>query len=167
MANKIKTAITFSLFVSSIILPVYLGLGEGIGEFLFDNKTAGYYLSYSCFIMLPIGLNNIASSILNALGLEVKGFINYLIGSIFLIIAIIVLPQYTGILALVWGMGGCMIIAGFLNVLMIKKHLKIKIPVLGTVYKFLGISLPCAILGKNIFGILRDCMLFRLMDLIQ
>ena len=152
--HKILTAIDFSLFVSSIILPVYLGLGEGIGKFLFDNTTAGYYLSYSCFIMIPIGLNNISSSILNALGLELKGFVNYFIGSAFLIAAIIVLPRYTGVLSLVWGMGGCMLISGFLNIFTLKKHLKIKIPVLNSIFKFLGISLPCAILGKNLYEIL-------------
>lgn len=154
MEKKISTAITFSLFVSAIVLPVYLGLGEAIGQFLFANKTAGYYLSYSCFIMIPIGLNNIASSILNALGLEVKGFINYIIGAVFLVIAIVVLPQFAGILSLVWGMGACMVVAGLLNVYMINKHLKIKIDVLKPTIKFLGISLPCAILGKNIYGIL-------------
>ncbi len=154
MVKKIKTAIIFSLFVSSLVLPVYLGLGRGIGEFLFDNKTAGYYLAYSCFIMLPIGLNNIASSILNALGLEVKGFINYLIGAIFLVIAIIVLPQFTGILSLVWGMGICMLVAGALNVHMINKHLNIKLPALSYSIRFLGVGLPCSLLGKNIYGIL-------------
>lgn len=154
MHKKITTAITFSLFVSCVVLPVYLGLGEAIGEFLFANKTAGYYLSYSCFIMLPIGLNNIASSILNALGLEVKGFINYLIGAIFLIIAIIILPKYTGILSLVWGMGICMVVAAILNIAMIKKCLKIKVPYIIPTIKFLGVGLPCALLGKNIYGIL-------------
>ena len=154
MQNKITSAITFSLFVSSMILPIYLGLGEYIGDFVFNNKTAGYYLAYACFIMLPIGLNNIASSILNALGLEVKGFINYIIGAVFLIIAILVLPKYTGILSLVWGMGACMIIAGLLNVYMIKKRLKIKIPLALPTIKFLGISLPTALLGKNLYGVL-------------
>ncbi len=154
MTHKIQTAITFSIFVSSVILPVYLGLGEGIGKFLFANETAGYYLAYSCFVMIPIGLNNIASSILNALGLEIKGFVNYIIGAVFLVLGIIILPKYTGILSLVWGMGGCMTIAGVLNVFMIKKHLKIKIPVMSTVAKFVGIALPSALLGKNIYGIL-------------
>lgn len=156
MTKKITTAITFSIFVSALVLPVYLGLGEAIGEFLFANKTAGYYLSYSCFIMIPIGLNNIASSILNALGLEVKGFINYLIGAIFLIIAIIILPKYTGILSLVWGMGLCMVVAGILNVAMIKKHLKIKVPYILPTLKFLGIGLPTALLGKNIYNLVNS-----------
>lgn len=156
MHKKITTAISFAIFVSCLILPSYLGLGEQIGEFLFNNTTAGYYLSYSCFIMIPIGVNNIASSILNALGLEIKSFINYLIGAIFLVVAIIVLPQYAGILSLVWGMGMCMIVAGILNILMIKKHLKISIPYIKQTINFLGISLPCALLGKNIYGIINS-----------
>jgi len=73
---------------------------------------------------------------------------------VFLVIGIIVLPKYTGILSLVWGMGACMVVAGFLNVYMIKKHLNIKIPLVMPVVKFLGIALPSAILGKNIYGIL-------------
>ena len=77
-----------------------------------------------------------------------------ILNRVFLVIAIVVLPQFAGILSLVWGMGACMVVAGLLNVYMINKHLKIKIDVLKPTIKFLGISLPCAILGKNIYGIL-------------
>lgn len=109
--NRIRSSIKFALFITACFLPAFIGLGEPIGEFLFNNTTSGYYLSYAAWIMIPLGINNIATSILNSLGLEAKGFINYIIGAGFLVFSIIFLPKYIGILALVWGMGLCMSVA--------------------------------------------------------
>lgn len=152
VVNKIEASMKFTVFVSSAIIPIYLGLGKYLGLFLFNNATSGFYLSYACWIMIPITLNNIASSVLNALGLEVKGFVNYLIGAIFLILAIVFLPKYVGILSLVWGMGLCMSVAGILNIRMINKKLNIKLKITKTVFIMLAISLPCALLSNWTYG---------------
>lgn len=154
VARKIDSSIKFSVFVSCAVIPIYLGLGKNLGLFLFDNATSGFYLSYACWIMIPISINNIASSILNALGLEVKGFINYVIGAVFLILAIIILPKYTGILSLVWGMGLCMIVASILNIRMIRKKINIKINLFKPISLMLLISIPCSLLANWTFGAL-------------
>ena len=48
-------------------------------QFLFNEIKSGIFLSKSCFLIIPICLSGITVSSLNALGLEVKGFINYVI----------------------------------------------------------------------------------------
>ncbi len=153
--GKIKSSLKFTIFISCMVIPVYLGLGEQIGLFLFNNLKSGYYLSYACWIMIPIGVNNIASSILNSLGLEVKGFVNYLIGSIFLIVSLVVLPRYIGILALVWGMGACMTVAALLNIRMIHKKLNKNTHIIKPILLMAGLSIPCAMLCNFVYGVIQ------------
>ncbi len=150
---RVESSIKFSLFVSACFLPLFLGLGEPLGEFLYNNNTAGYYLSYAAWIMIPLGINNIATSILNSLGLEARSFVNYLIGAVFLLASIFILPQYIGILSLVWGMGLCMVVAAILNIRMIKKHTQIQNVLLKNIMILTIITLPCALLASYLYGL--------------
>lgn len=154
IAKKIESSLKFSIFVAFLVIPIYIGLGEPIGIFLFNNATSGYYLAYAAWIMLPISINNIAASVLNALGLEVKGFINYIFGAIVLILCITFLPKYIGILSLVWGMGLCMTVAAILNIRMIKKRITVKINIIKPIILMSIITIPCALLPMWTFGAL-------------
>lgn len=98
-----------------------MGAGEGIGMFFFDNADCGKMLVWSAWIMVPIGLTNITSSILNSLGYEVKSMKNYIIGGVVMLVCIWVLPAYIGIYSVVVGMGLCMVISTVLNIRMINK----------------------------------------------
>ncbi|MDR0850539.1 MAG: oligosaccharide flippase family protein [Christensenellaceae bacterium] len=151
IAKKIESSLKFSIFVAFLVIPLYIGLGEPIGVFLFNNASAGYYLAYAAWIMLPISINNIAASVLNALGLEVKGFINYIFGAVVLILCIVFLPKYIGILSLVWGMGLCMTLAAILNIRMIRKRITVKINIIKPIVLMGLITVPCALLSKWTF----------------
>ena len=124
--NRVTSSIIITMFIAFLLIPIFIGAGENIGTFFFGNVTSGALLSSAAWITLPMALTNITSSILNALGLEVKSFINYLIGSVFLFISIWFLPQLMGIKALIVGMGICVSITSVLNLLMIKRKTKIK-----------------------------------------
>ena len=125
--SRVTSSLLFALFVSAVFVPLYMSCGELIGTFFYDNATSGVLLSQSAWIMIPIGLTNISSSILNALGYEVKSLKNYVIGAVVLLLSIWFLPKYIGINSLVWGMGLCMSISSLLNILMIKKITKTKL----------------------------------------
>ncbi|MEG1499670.1 MAG: oligosaccharide flippase family protein, partial [Clostridia bacterium] len=99
ISNRITSSISLSLFFSSFLVPLYMGAGEQIGKFFFDNAQSGILLSSAAWIMIPIGISNITSAILNALGLETKSFKNNIIGAIFLLLCIWFLPKYIGIKA--------------------------------------------------------------------
>lgn len=152
--RRIQSSIKFTIFISACFIPLYIGLGVPIGEFLYNNSTAGYYLASSAWLMIPLGINNISTSILNSLGLEAKGFINYIIGAVFLILAIIILPKYIGIMSLVWGMGLCMTAAAILNIRLIKKHTKVKTSITKDICLLTIFSLPCSLLASWGYGLL-------------
>lgn len=185
--NRIVSCLAFSLFISAAVIPFYMGVGEPIGEFLYANSTSGTYLARAAWIMIPLGLSNITSSILNAFNLEVKSFINNILGGVILLGVVTLGSGFLGVDSLIWGFGGCMIVTTLLNILMLKRHLKIKLglvkplvlmtifiipttliakwayPLLMYVFpQFVTIAL-CAILSCGSFALL--CWMFKLIDI--
>ena len=102
-------------------MPIFTTLGAPICSYVFDNISAGIYLSYSSWIVIPMGLSQITSSILNALNQEQKSFIYYVISSIFMVIAVLILPKFIGIKAMTYSIGISTIILSILNFVKIKK----------------------------------------------
>ena len=157
-SKRIEASIKFSIFITFIVVPLYIGLGSSVGLFLYDNTTSGIYLSKAAWIMVPMSINNIAASSLNAMGLEVKSFTNYLIGSVFLFLSLIFLPKYIGILSLVVGMGVCMSIATVLNIKMLNKKLKNNLSFLKHITSLILISIPVALIANWTNNILQNFM---------
>lgn len=156
--NRITSSIVFTIFVSIFFIPLYMGAGENIGIFFYDNATSGALLASAAWIMLPLGLTNISSSILNALGLEMKSLKNYVLGSILMLLSIWFLPKYIGVRAIIVGMGICMTLASILNIRMISKATKCKLNILKPMVKTLLCCIPVAALVSFLTGILNNFM---------
>ena len=144
--SKVKESVLFAMIISSLFIPVFLGMGENIGVFLFDNVLSGTLLVASAWVLIPLGLTNITSGILNSLGLEGKSFINFAIGAVVMFIALWILPPYFGINSIIWSMGINYIIIALLNILLIKRKLKIKLNILPCLTKLLLVILPTSAL---------------------
>ena len=156
--NRITTSLVVTMFISFLMIPLFIGAGENIGLFFFGNITSGALLSSAAWMALPLALTNITSSILNALGMEVKSFLNSLAGSVFLFIGILFLPSLIGIRALVVGMGACVSITSILNLIMIKKKTKIKLGILKPMILMAVSCLPSAALTFFVTNLLNGLM---------
>ncbi len=167
--TRIRSSIIFTLFVSAFVVPLFVGTGEYIGEFLFDNALSGVVLAGSAWIMLPMGLTNITSSLLNSLGYEIRSCVNYFIGAFIMFILIWFLPSLCGINALFWGMGVCMCVTSSLNFLMLKRKTGVKLKVFKPICLLILITVPCsaivsfvatlcAIVMPTFFSILLSCL---------
>lgn len=156
--NRITTSLVVTMFISFLMIPLFIGAGENIGLFFFGNITSGALLSSAAWIALPLALMNITSSILNALGMEVKSFFNSLAGSVFLFIGILFLPSLIGIRALVVGMGACVSVTSILNLIMIKKKTKIKLGILKPMILMAVSCLPSAALTFFVTNLLNGLM---------
>lgn len=139
---RVQSSMLFALFVSFLIVPVFMTIGDKFGIFIYDNELSGTLLQYSAWIMIPMGLTNISSAILNSVGLEVKSFVNYVVGAVFMFLSILCLTRFLGINALILGMGLSSIVTASLNILMIKRKLKIKIDIKKNLLLFVLFSLP-------------------------
>lgn len=150
--RQINQAISYSIIISFLLFPAFLTIGEPLGILLFNEPLAGELLKIGSVLLLPMGLSQITSSILNAINKEKIGLINYLVGAIGMIIAIVVLPKFMGIFCLIAGFFIMSIITTLLNMLVIKNHLN------SSALKTLGVSVlfcvPACLLGAWSYSIL-------------
>jgi len=153
---KIVGCIKFTLMINFLLLPVFMAVGTGIGVFLFDEPYAGYYLVRSAWVMIPISLSQITNTILNSMGAETKAMKNYIIGSVFLFLAIWFLPYYIGVNALVVGLGICMMIASVLNLILISKLTGVNTNIIGLSTAYIAFSLPAIFIGGFVYGIVSN-----------
>lgn len=140
--NRVTTSIIFALFVSSLLVPLYIGAGQNIGYFFYGNLEAGTLLCSAAWIMIPMSLTNISSSILNAVGLETKSFKNYILGAILMLLCLWFLPQFVGVKALIWAMGACFTTSAILNLRMIKKQVCNKLKLKTMLVKMILFVIP-------------------------
>ena len=90
----------------------------------FSNETAGIMIEKSCLFVLPMSLTIISTSILNSLGFEKQTFLFYFLGAAALLLCILLLPQYCGAYAYLWGLGLSQLICAVCNLVFLwKKHL--------------------------------------------
>ena len=158
LKSQIKTALSLTMFVEFCFVPMYIGAGQEIGSLLFNNTTSGYLLSKASLMMVPMGINEISQAILNSTDMQTKGFVNYLIGSVFLIVSLFILPQYFGIDAMIFGTAISITISSVLNVVALSKKLKIKGIIIKPLVLMSLFVLPASMLGHSLTQLLKYVM---------
>lgn len=151
--KRITTSIFFSLFISALFIPCFLGMGELAGDVLYDNVLSGSLLMSSAWVLIPIGLTNITNSILNSLGYEKYSFVNYVIGGAVMFVCLWFLPQFLGINAFIYAMGFNFVIISILNILLLKRKTKVKLHILSSLGRVILLSLPSSALTGFVVGL--------------
>ena len=155
ISQNINKSIQVSIFVSMIFIPLYLSVGDLIGLVLYNNALSGVLLQLSAVCVLPITLCNLTGSILNALNLEVKSFVNYIIGSAVLILSLIVFTPIVGINSVIISFFLSMTLITLLNTRKIQKSVpNLNINLIKTTMKYSLIITPCSLIGHFISNIL-------------
>lgn len=124
LKNNMEKAIKSSVFISSLIIPVFLCLGKELGTLVYDNLNAGIYVERASIIMLPMSITMITTSMLNSLNLEKKTLSYYLVGAVFLMACIYFLPKYIGVYSLILGLFLSYLTTSICNLKLIKKTCK-------------------------------------------
>ena len=155
IGSNIDSSINASLFLSMLIIPLFLSVGDLIGVVLFNNLQAGIYLQLSAVCILPIVISNITSSVLNALSLETKSFINYLIGSAVLFICLFALTPIIKINSIIVGFFLSMGVIAILNFRTIKKEVPtLTYKTLTNLFRYTIILVPTSLIGHFVSNIL-------------
>ncbi len=162
MCSQIESALTFSIIIAAIVLPVYGALGDDLGTLIYDNTDAGMFLKKSAWLLLPLSFENIASSMLNSLDLEKKSLINYLIGAaVMYIISFCFYSRFT-IDVFMIAFGVSLTVSSVLDVIDIKRRSGCKLTFIRPLVICLAASYPAwqfteyvnAILPDNIFSMI-------------
>ena len=143
-----------SVFISSLIIPVFLSLGREVGVLVYDNLNAGIYVQRASIIMLPMSITMITTSMLNSLNLEKKTLAYYSVGAVFLIASIYFLPKYLGVYALVVGLFISYALTSTFNLLLIKKTCKRPPEYTIFIIACIFLIIPSALFGYLLKGIL-------------
>ena len=80
--STITKSFGFAAFVSGIAAALYFVLSKEICQGVFLKPKASDYLLFSCLSMLPMSINQISVSVLNAVGGEKFGLINFTLGGL-------------------------------------------------------------------------------------
>ena len=159
ITSDINGSLNFSLFLSVLLIPLYLSCGDLIGIVLYDNLQAGIYLQLASVCILPIVLNNITSSVLNALNLEVKSFVNYLVGMAVMLVSLLTLTFVIKENAIIVSFFLSIGTTAMLNLRMIKKSVpNYTTNILKDLLKYSFIILPCSVLGHLVSNSLYHIM---------
>ncbi len=126
LKNNIEQAIKCSVFISALIIPSFMSMGNDLGVLLYNNKNAGTYVARACIIMFPMSISMISTSILNSLNLEKRTLVNYLCGASLLMLSIYFLPKYIGVYSLILGLLLSYTVTAILNLILISKTCKAK-----------------------------------------
>ena len=153
VADQIRNALIFTLFITFMLLPVFVALGENIGLFVYDNQLSGRYLTMAAWVMIPLSLNQITNAILNSLGAEMKAMKHYLYGSVVLFAIVWFGTPTLHAASLLIGIGTCMLIASILNLVMISKLTNTKMNLIKMTLSFAMITIPAVLLSSFMFGI--------------
>jgi len=127
---QIEQAVIFSIVISAIFIPALLVMGRTATVFLFGNELAGQFLTVAAILLIPIGIESITSSIMNSLGLEVQGLINYILGAILMFGYMFLVRGLFNAIHLAIALGIMLTFSSILDVLAIKRKT-------GAGYKFL------------------------------
>lgn len=99
IARTSAMAVKFAACVSAFFFVVFCACGEQIGKLLYDDATAGKYLSVASAAMIPMCLNGICTSVLNSLGKESLTFATGTASSLLLAALMAALVSSCGIYA--------------------------------------------------------------------
>ena len=97
LTSAIERSTNFTCAVACAAFIAFAACGREIGSLLYADEKVGAQLSFAAFIVLPLSLNAITSASLNSLGRENRTFLSSVIGYVFLIAGILLLPRYMGI----------------------------------------------------------------------
>lgn len=164
---NIRRGIGSAMLISCGLIPLFFALGKDMGGVIYANSLAGEMISSGCFLLIPMSLSMISTSILNSLGKEKYTFIFYFIGAggMLLLMSLFspILKEYAYLAALFFNFA----LTAVCNLLLLKKTLKRLSPAAQstvlkkreTLLSVLGMLLVCAVgkicalLLSNVFSV--------------
>lgn len=140
--KKVDSAFTISIVISCLFLIAFLSLGRDLCELLYKDREAGIYLERVAIIIIPMNLFSISITMLNSIGEEKKSMINYVAGTVLLLLAIFILPPFIGEYSYPVGQFLSYMVTLLLNIHSLKKLNATD----SGYYKSLVLSIGCAVL---------------------
>ncbi len=117
----IEKSVKAAIFIAALLIPMLSVLGDEIGEFLYSNRLSGEIVQNCSFILLPMCITMITTTILNSMNCERKTLLFYLLGAAVMLTSILTLTHFIGVYSYLIGLAASFLISGVLNLRLLKK----------------------------------------------
>lgn len=151
MHKQISSAISFSIYVAALFVPMFYVLGEPIGNLVYSNADSGKFISVASWLLIPISVENITSSMMNSLDLERKSFVNYFIGSAVMFAIIFAFTGNFNINIYAIAMGVSLTASSVLDIMVIKKKTGVPLDFVWSLVKSMCLIAPAIVLNKAFY----------------
>lgn len=121
LKRDIERTIKSSVLIATVLIPVMFTLGKDIGVLFYASELSGAVMRRFSFMMLPMCLAMITTTILNSLNFEVRTLLYFFAGAIVMIGTILGLTRLLGINAYMVGLSLDFVITAALNLRLLKK----------------------------------------------
>lgn len=146
VCKHIESAISFAIVIAALFVPVFFSLGKEIGVLVYDNEMSGNFLKASAWLLIPVAVESITSSMMNSLDLEKSSFLNYAIGSVALFGILFAFYGNFKIEVLIYAMCASLTISSVLDIRKVCKATGAKLPFLWTLLKSGILIIPTSFL---------------------
>lgn len=153
LMTQINNYLKFTITCTFLFIPVFISLSGSLCNYVFGNTLAGTYMRNCSWIIIPQGISQITSSILNALSEENTSFAYYVLSSIFLIILIVILPTFVGVQAMIIACGLSSTLLLILNLRNLHKKTSFKPHLLKPIFCHILVSIPVILLNNFCYNI--------------
>ena len=154
--RQIETAVTLSVVVAALFVPAFAALGLPVGKLVYDNIDAGRFLARAAWLLIPVSIENIVSSMLNSLDLEKRGFINYMIGSAVIFAVLGAFCRNFSVDVLIYAFGAGWTVSSILDLMCIRKRVGIRFTFVMPLLLSCLLVLPATLLVRTLFSLLSN-----------
>ncbi len=173
LKRTIQSGLTISFLLAGGLIPLLFTLGEEIGGLVFSSALAGEMIRNCCPILLPMTISMITTTVLNSLGFTKQTFKVFLLGSAFLILSVLLLPQKIGGYAYLVGMGENFTLTAIFNLIFLQKQCPLDKKFYKNLMLICALVLPTSLIGQllkslisGIFGEFFACVSIGLLLLL-
>ena len=122
LKRDIERTIKSAVLIATVLIPLAFTLGEDVGVLFYNNELSGQVIRLFSFMMLPMCISMITTTILNSLNFEVRTLIYFFIGAIAMIAVIVAFTGLLGINAYMVGLSLSFVITAGLNLHLLHKN---------------------------------------------
>jgi stage V sporulation protein B len=121
LKRDIVNTLNACMVLATLLTPILFATGNDVGLLLYDNALSGRIISYYCFILLPMSITMMTTTILNSLHQERRTLAYYLIGAVVMIATILLLIKYLAADAYMVGLLLSFVVTAALNLSQLSK----------------------------------------------
>ncbi|MDE6075261.1 MAG: polysaccharide biosynthesis C-terminal domain-containing protein, partial [Clostridia bacterium] len=122
LRRDIERTLKSAVAIATVLIPVMFTLGEDIGKLFYASELSGVVIRRFSFMMLPMCISMITTTILNSLNYEVRTLIYFFAGAVAMIAIILIFTGLLGINAYMVGLTMSFVITAALNLHLLKNN---------------------------------------------